>query len=136
MNRISSFSRLSCFAFALLLTACATQEPAPTAPPAPAPEATSTARTPAPAPAKAPSPPYYSVQLATVATERQARANFGLAGDADFIRAENRNGQYALRVGAWRSKADATQAMERYKAQGVQDAYVIHCHTQPAFIQP
>lgn len=132
MHRISRLSRQSGLVLALLLAACATQDT--TSTPSSAPQGS--AGTPATTATKAPSPPYYSVQLATVATEQQARASFGLAGSADFIRAEKRNGQYALRAGAWRSKAEATQAMERYKAQGIQDAYVIHCHTQPAFIQP
>jgi cell division septation protein DedD len=127
MQRISTTSRLFCAALALTLAACATQPSSTTG----ASGSGGTA-----AAAKTPLPPYYSVQLLTAKSERAARANFGLAGNADFIRAEKRDGQYALRVGAWQSKAEATQAMERYKAQGIKDAYVIHCHTQPAFIQP
>lgn len=132
MNRIYRLSHLACATFALTLAACAAQQPAPVAPAAPS--ASPAARAPV-TNSEIPSPPYYSVQLATT-DETQVRANFDIAGDADFIRAEKRNGQYALRVGAWSSKADATKALERYKAQGIKDAYVIHCHTQPAFIQP
>lgn len=78
-----------------------------------------------------PPAPYYSLQIATVSDENSARAAVASVASEPFARAEQRGKAYAIRIGAWLSRAEAQQAYESARARGVDAAVVEITNEKP-----
>jgi hypothetical protein len=77
--------------------------------------------------AQAATPPYYSLQVASLKSEADALAILrGLRGVPD-ARIEIRGDEYAVRFGAWASRAEAEAAQVRFRKEGgAAGAFVLH----------
>src|SRR5438309_6357926 len=72
-----------------------------------------------------PRAPYYSVELKGFAADNAAQAALQTYPQDDFARSEKRNGQYVVRIGAWRNKKDAEKAQKAYKDMGLTEAKIV-----------
>lgn len=71
-----------------------------------------------------PPPPYYSLQLATMANEDGARKAVADASGFPFARAERHGELYAVRIGAWLSRAEAQEAFQRLRDGGMNPSVI------------
>jgi hypothetical protein len=74
--------------------------------------------------AQSPPAPYYSVHLATAGSRSQALALLKDLAAEPAARAEKRRSGYLIRFGAWAQRAQAEQALERYRGK-FKDARVL-----------
>lgn len=89
---------------------------------------------------QAASPPYYSVQVASVRTEGHALAILRELRDlrgAPDARVEIRGDEYAVRFGAWTSREQAEQALSHYRDEaGDAAAFVLHIRKAVPWVLP
>jgi hypothetical protein len=85
-------------------------------------------------------PPYYSVQVASVRTEGHALAILRDLRDvraAPEARVEIRGDEYAVRFGAWTSRQHAEQALSQYREEaGDTAAFVLHIQKAVPWVSP
>lgn len=85
-------------------------------------------------------PPYYSVQVASVRTEGHALAILRDLSDlrgAPEARVEIRGDEYAVRFGAWTSREQAEQALAQYRDEASDTAaFVLHIQKAVPWVLP
>lgn len=75
--------------------------------------------------AAAPSPPYYSIQLATMSNREAAVGELARVTGLPAARIEKRGPYFAVRAGAWPTRREAKLALPAARALGYQDVAVL-----------
>jgi hypothetical protein len=83
-----------------------------------------------------PAPPYYSIQLDSAPSRAQALARLKPYADELNIRAEQRKSGWQIRVGAWKERRQAEQALEAFHARGVKQARILSMGTSVPWLLP